>query len=60
LLAQRPPETSSFNRQSRLVQAARPPLPPPVPPAAGAPLLGAQQPAAQPPIRQFRRLTPAE
>jgi hypothetical protein len=48
LLAQRPPETSRFSRQSRPVQASRPPLPPPVPPTAGAPLPGAQQ-----PIRQF-------
>jgi hypothetical protein len=60
LLAQRPPETSRFSRQSHPVQAARLPLPPPVPPAGGAPLPGAQQPAAQPPIRQFRRLTPTE
>jgi hypothetical protein len=35
-------------------------VPPPVPPPADAPLPGAQQPAAQQQIHQFRRLTPAE
>jgi hypothetical protein len=41
LLAQQPPEMSRFSCQSRPVQAARSPLLPPVPPAAGAPLPGA-------------------
>jgi hypothetical protein len=60
LLAQRPSKPPRFNHQMCPTPSVRQPLLLPVPALAGAPPPGAQQPATQQPICQFRRLTPAE